>query len=100
MTYIDDIAAQVRAHVPDQMLPDGDTTLLFQLYAVLLLAKGSEVTASDVHNAWSVWMQSTRPDHPALQPFDELDADTRKGDAPYVDAIRQAATSLAREQSS
>ena len=94
MSYLDDIADAVRAHVPRSLVPDGDTALLFRLYAVLLLAKGEGVTTEDVHNAWSAWMQSERADHPALRPFDELDAATQDSDAPYADAIRAACREL------
>lgn len=37
-------------------LPDEDTSSLFRIYAVSLLAKGEEVTREDVHNAWIAWM--------------------------------------------
>lgn len=73
MTYLDLAAEEIRRHVPEKALPDGDTELLFRLYAVLLLAKGADVTTADVHNAWSAWMQTTHPDHQSLRPFEELD---------------------------
>ena len=73
MTYLDLIAQSIRGHVPDDILPDGDTDLLFRLYAVLMLAKGAEVTTADVHNAWAVWMQASDPEHEALRPFGDLD---------------------------
>lgn len=90
MTYIDLIAQSIRNHVPDDVLPDGDTELLFRLYAVLMLAKGPNVTTADVHNAWTVWMQASDPKHEALQPFDELDGERQAADEPYVEAIRAA----------
>jgi hypothetical protein len=43
-------------HVPDRLLPEGDTKPLFRLYALLALTKGRSVTAEDVHNAWAAWM--------------------------------------------
>jgi hypothetical protein len=76
MTYLDDLAAQIEDEVPAEMLPGDDTRLLFRLYALLALAKGSAVTPSDVHNAWAVWMQETDPDHHAVKPYSELDAAT------------------------
>lgn len=89
-TYLDDLAARIRSEVPAEYLPDGDTSLLFRLYALLALAKGAEVTTEDVHNAWAAWMQERNPEHRSLRPFDALDAATREQDQPYVRAIRRA----------
>ncbi|WP_240805812.1 hypothetical protein [Streptomyces sp. BPSDS2] len=61
------------------------------MYAVLLKAKGEQVTDEDVHDAWSAWMQSVDSTHEALIPFGDLDPETRAFDAPYADAIRAAA---------
>jgi hypothetical protein len=91
MSYLDDIAAQIRRHVPNHVLPEGDLDALLRLYAVLALAKGVAVTAEDVHNAWAAWMQQSDPNHNALRPFGELDHATQAEDYPYVDAIRAAA---------
>jgi hypothetical protein len=79
------IRSLVRVPIPD------DTDALFLTYAVLLRAKGSDVTAADVHDAWVAWMQQHDPTHPALVPFDLLDAATQAQDEPYVEAIRAAA---------
>jgi hypothetical protein len=99
LSYIDNIAAEVRANVAPEFLPDGDTTALFRLYAVLLLAKGTDVTAEDVHNAWAAWMDANDPEHPSVRPYHELDAETRAGDQPYVDAIRAASRALGNRRS-
>jgi hypothetical protein len=88
MTYLDDLAAQIEDEVPAEVLPGDDTGLLFRLYALLALAKGSAVTPNDVHNAWAVWMQETDPDHHAIRPYNELDAATQAADGPFVAAIR------------
>lgn len=95
MSYLDAVAATIRAHVPDDVLPSGDLSALFRLYAVLALAKGDAVTAEDVHNAWAAWMQQSDADHDALRPFEELDSATQAGDEPYVSAIHLAARELA-----
>ena len=87
MTYLDLAAEEIRRHVPEKLLPDGDTELLFRLYAVLLLAKGADVTTVDVHNAWSAWMQMSHPDHQSLRPFEELDPETQSADEPYAEAM-------------
>ena len=96
MTYLDLAAEDIRRRVPEKVLPEGDTELLFRLYAVLLLAKGADVTTADVHNAWSAWMQTSHPDHQSLRPFEELDIETRAADEPYVEAIRAAARARTR----
>jgi hypothetical protein len=93
VTYLDRVAEEIRRHVPDGVLPDGDTELLFRVYAVLLLAKGAAVTSADVHNAWTVWMQTSERDHEALVPFEALSAEKQASDEPYVEAIRAAIAS-------
>ena len=94
MNYLDNLAARIRAAVPADKLPDDDTRALFRTYAVLLLAKGDAVDASDVHNAWSAWMLDRDPTHESLVPFDELPADASRQDEPYLAAIRHAAREL------
>jgi hypothetical protein len=90
MSYLDELAVRIRDHVPGSH--EGETALdLFRLYAVLALAKGEAVQASDVHNAWVAWMQGREPDHEALRPFADLDRETQEADAPFVLAIRAVA---------
>jgi hypothetical protein len=91
MTYLDELAAEIEHEIPAELLPEGDTGLLFRVYAVLLLAKGGEVTARDVHNAWAAWMQERSPDHRSIKPFSELDAGTQESDEPFAQAIRSVA---------
>jgi hypothetical protein len=91
MSYLDELAVRIRDEVPESHR--GETALdLFRLYAVLALAKGEAVQASDVHNAWAAWMQEREPDHEALRPFEELDKETREADYPFVLAIRAVAS--------
>lgn len=90
MNYIDRMAAEVRARVPPDQLPDGDTAPLFRLYAVLALAKGQATTAEDVHNAWSAWMAGTDPEHESIVPFAALSSDVRREDEAFVRAIHAA----------
>jgi hypothetical protein len=94
MSYLDDVAARIRRHVPADALPEGDLDALFRLYAVLALAKGEAVTAEDVHNAWAAWMQASDAGHASIRPFAELDHATRAADDPYVEAIRATAREL------
>lgn len=83
--YIDALAARIGLIVPD--CPQE----LLRLYALLALAKGESTTLNDVHDAWSVWRAATKPDHPALVPFQELAPGVQALDAPYRDAIHQVA---------
>jgi hypothetical protein len=91
MTYLDDIGAEISANVAREDLPTGDIGTLMRLYAVLLLGKGSATTAEDVHNAWVAWMTTIDPSHDALRPFQDLDQQTRREDAPFLDAIKAVA---------
>lgn len=94
MTYLDRIADDIRVLVAPDLLPAEGLDALFRLYAVLALAKGRGVSASDVHNAWTAWMQDHRADHPALKPFAELDKETQALDEPFAEAIRTVAGRL------
>ena len=91
MTYLDELATQIKAEVPAEVLPSTDTGLLFRLYAVMALAKGTAVTPADVHNAWAVWMQETDPGHHAIRPYEELSPATQTADLPFLKAIRTVA---------
>ena len=89
MTYVDAIAKKIEANLDEADRPDSNALELYRLYALLALVKGRSVTLSDVHDAWSVWMTPSQPDHPALVPFDELDEEQRLQDSPYAAAIRR-----------
>jgi hypothetical protein len=95
MTYIDEIAQAVRARVDPAIVPKRDVERLFRIYAVLVLAKGVEVTAEDVHDAWAAWECDRKPDSPSIVPFGHLTPRVQAMDAPFVEAIRQ----VARERS-
>jgi len=89
--YLADIANRIMRLVPKEDLPQEDVSSLFLVYAVLLLAKGCEVTASDVHNAWVAWMAPRDPNHEALVPFEALPHEIALADEPFVNAILAAA---------
>lgn len=91
MNYLDSIANEIWRQVPVDAVPDEDATELFRLYAVLLLAKGEEVSRRDVHNAWVAWMASKGQQHSSMRPFEELADDTKAEDSPFVVAIRTVA---------
>ena len=91
-TYIDELAAAIRAATPPDRLPNEDgLDDLFRLYALLALVKGEAVTTLDVHNAWAVWMTNRGEDHESVVPFDMLARETQAEDEPFATAIRQAA---------
>jgi hypothetical protein len=80
--------------VPQEVLPEGDTDLLFLMYAVLALTVREDVRAEDVHDTWSAWMTYRDPSHESIQPFAQLSPETKKTDQPFVDAIRKVAAQL------
>lgn len=94
LSYLDEIAEKIAGALRED---PGDATPpeLLRLYALLVLAKGEQTTAADVHNAWAAWMQERQPDHPDIEPFRTLDADTKHADDPFVAAIHTAARSMA-----
>lgn len=91
MTYLDKLAVEIEQQIPRELLPDKDTRLLFRLYALLALVKGTDITAADVHNAWGVWMGESDPGHHSIRPFEELDTGTQATDEPFAEAIRAVA---------
>jgi hypothetical protein len=96
VTYLEAIAIAIRDAVPSEAIPDEDTTNLFLMYAVLLLAKGETVTREDVHNAWVAWMISKNENHESLAPFSELSVKTQSEDSPFVMAIHKVARTAGR----
>lgn len=96
MSYLDADARLIRSLLPAEAAPPDDAAELFVLYAVLLRVKGEGVSAEDVHDAWSAWMSTRDPDHPALVPFADLPLSTRAADEPYAVAIRAAASQRRR----
>jgi len=89
-TYIDEIAKRIEASLDSKDRPKSNGHELYRLYALLALVKGRDVSLSDVHNAWSVWISASQPEHPALIPFEDLNEEQRMQDAPYAAAIRSA----------
>ncbi len=98
MSYIDDIATSIRARVDPAILPKSDVERLFRIYAVLALAKGPEVTAEDVHDAWAAWECDRKPDSPSIVPFDRLTPRVQRMDEPFVQAIHEVGERLRAER--
>lgn len=89
--YLDDLAAQIRARIPEDRMPEGDADDLLRVYAVLLRAKGADVTLSDVHDAWSAWMAKRDRAHESLVPHENLPEDVQEQDRVFATAVRRAA---------
>jgi hypothetical protein len=98
MNYVSEIAQRIRREVPHEVLPEGDTDLLFLMYAVLTLTVGDKVQAEDVHDTWSAWMTYRDPSHESIKPFTQLSSRMKKTDQPFVDAIKKVATRLPYEE--
>ncbi|MGW5232271.1 DUF7701 domain-containing protein [Streptomyces nodosus] len=71
---------------------------MFRLRAVLLKAKGEQVSEEEVHDAWSAWMQTIDSSHDALVPCADLSPETLAADAPYAEVIREATRQAARSR--
>jgi hypothetical protein len=91
VSYVDEIATAIRRLIPPRLVPDGDVTVLFRIYAVLALAKGGALVLEDVHDGWAAWMSGQDAQHRSLKPLSELPPDVRESDQPYLAAIRAVA---------
>src|SRR5437588_7846712 len=89
--YLDNIAAKIREHIPNERMPSGDVEELLRIYAVLLRAKGATVTYGDIHDAWAAWMVQQDQTHAALVAYEDLPADVQKEDRVFTKAVRSAA---------
>lgn len=96
MSYLVEDATRIRAAVPAGTDVPDDTDDLFLLYAVLLNAKGEQVTAGDVHDAWTAWMELQGETHESMRPFGELPEDVQAEDEPFATAIRVVARAQGR----
>ena len=94
LTYLDKIAAEIQRTVDPDAVPQEQDLPLYRLYAVLLLAKGKDVTPEDVHNAWAAWASEHEPENTNLLPFKELSLHVQRKDRLYVDAIHRVAAHM------
>jgi hypothetical protein len=81
MNYVQVIIENLKKYIPK--CPED----LLGNYAQLVLTKGLDTTMRDVHDAWSVWQNKTRPDHKSLIEFELLSDEVRELDRKYMDAI-------------
>lgn len=94
MTYLDEIAAAIRAHIPKERMPTEGAGDLLLRYAALLRAKGASITNSDIHDAWSAWMSGRDRKHVSLLPYDDLPQEIQHEDQVFTAAVRRAAEQL------
>ena len=93
MNYLLEIANQIRAAIPDTLVPeDAD------MYAVLVRSLGTETTAENVHGAWTAWMASRGEHHDSMVPFADLPASVQREDEPFAEAIRRVAAKASRDR--
>jgi len=98
--YLNDLAATIRTHIPDNRMPDTNADELLRLYAVLLRVKGANVTHSDIHDAWAAWMASRDGSHESLMPYEDLPESVREEDRVFARAVRRAANQVGRDETS
>ncbi|HEX8182189.1 MAG TPA: hypothetical protein VF575_01150 [Candidatus Saccharimonadales bacterium] len=91
MNYIKELAGEIHGQIPAEVLPEAENLdELMLMYAVLALAKHTQVTNEDVHNVWAAWMSFNDPEHRSIKPYDELEPDVQEQDTPFTEAIRRA----------
>jgi hypothetical protein len=86
--YVQDVLDELAERLPDCNTP------LLEFYALLALTMGTGTTLENVHDAWALYRNRTRTDHPALVPFVMLAPDVRELDRKYAEAIRETAAEL------
>ena len=90
--YIDEVKEELRKHMKVG-------TGLQNVYALLVLVKGQNVTLKDVHDAWAVninqtWDHAQYGNHRSIIPFEHLIPEVQMKDQQYVDAIKETARAL------
>lgn len=88
MTYI-----QNAVDAMEEALP-GEPEELVRLYALLALTIGVNTTLQDVHDAWAMWRDQSKPDHRSIVPFSKLEYEVQELDLPYQQAIVKVAREL------
>lgn len=88
--YLQNDAELIKQSLPEGTSVPNNSDSLFVIYAVIMRAKGADITASDVHDAWSAWMMRQDPSHEAIRPYEELDPATKAEDEPFLLAIKKA----------
>lgn len=88
MSYVSETIEALRAGLGPA---DGSDTELLRFYALLVHTSGINTTLEDVHTAWALWREQTKPDHADLVEFEQLADEVVEYDRPYRDLIRHVA---------
>ena len=90
ITYLEEDAGKIRAHVAGQLLPGQEI-----IYALLLRVAGLNTTAENVHDGWAAWRLLCRPNdtHKRPDPHTMILKPLLPQilDEPYAAAIREVA---------
>ncbi len=91
MNYIQQLVTDLKNCLieTDSYMSDCDD--LIELYALLTFVKGDLTTLKDVHDAWAIWRNRTKPDHKSLVEFDELTLEVQELDRKYMECIHVTA---------
>lgn len=92
--YIRKISKSIRKNFDNSELPENGLDDLFDIYAVLALAKSASVTDEDVHNAWSAWATKYDSTNSSIIPYSELSQEIKIADRKFTIAIRNIASTL------
>lgn len=95
ITYIDTVANKIATET------NVKNRSLLQLYTLLVLTKGENITLEDVHDAWATSM-NFRPvtpycyghEHKSIIPFDQLSEETQNKDVKFVKKLQKIAKDL------
>lgn len=86
MNYFDKITERLA-----ELLPECPDRQILRHYTLLVLSKGANTTMEDVHDAWTAWMVTVRPDHKSLIPFNELPSEIQEYDREKTEIIHKVA---------
>ena len=88
MSYVSETIEALRAGLGPN---DGSDEALLRLYALLVHTTGVDTELRHVHDAWALWREQSRPEHPDLVEFAELSPEVADYDRPYMALIRHVA---------
>jgi len=90
MNYIEKVKTELDLILEMEVTPyEG----LLDVYALLVFTVGKNCTNENIHDAWSIWMSKTEPNHKSLIPFNELTKETQDLDSKYRDAVIKVSNS-------
>lgn len=92
--YIRQVADKIRAKFDSSEIKSSQLDDLFDIYAVLVLGKGTNVTNEDVHNAWAAWADEHKSSSEYIVPYCDLSKHVQGEDTPFTKAIKEVALDL------